>query len=132
MGRLWNLIRSRPEVRGNLLLTAVITATAIVAFCWGRHGAVSQAHAQGVGAAPAQLPPDGEYKRRVVAFIHGNMRTPREERGESLLPRFAPARVGFLVTRRIIEHACRSSNVIVSDSEVDKSLKDDLQAFGAD
>ncbi|HYT94353.1 MAG TPA: hypothetical protein VEL76_36900 [Gemmataceae bacterium] len=132
MGKIWNLVRSRSEVRGNLLLTAVIASTAILAFCWGRHGALSNANAQGVAMPGQPQIPKGNYDGRVVAFIHGNIPITREELGEYLIARFGPERVDFLVNRRIIEHACARNGITVSDAEVDAQLKEDLKAFGKD
>jgi hypothetical protein len=136
MAKWWKLGRPGSEVRHNVLLTAVIGATAVLAFCWGRHGAMPRATAQGFGARTGDQTPipnlSSDYKSRVVAFIHGNIPITREDLGEYLIARFGAERVEFLVNRRIIEHACRASNIGVSDAEVDSQLKMDLLGFGPD
>jgi hypothetical protein len=135
MKALFAKVRPGKWVWQRALMAVVVAGVAVLAFCWGRHGAGNRAIAQAPPGAfeppPILVPASGsDYARRVVAFIHGNIPITREDLGEYLIARFGAERVEFLVNRRIIEHACKLRNITVSDVEVDAQLDADLKAFG--
>jgi hypothetical protein len=117
--------------RRRVLQGAVVSAVAVAAFCWGKHGGTSPASAQQQPGRSnlALSPSQSDYDRRVVAVIHGNIPITREELGEYLIARFGAERVEFLVNRRIIEHACHAHRIHVSDAEVDQEYAADLKAM---
>src|SRR5207247_138483 len=59
-----------------MVLAAGFAGVAVLAFCWGRHGGLSQAKATPPGGEPfaEQLPlapvSNSDYARRVVAYIY--------------------------------------------------------------
>jgi parvulin-like peptidyl-prolyl isomerase len=118
-----------------LLLAAGFAAVVTLAFCWGRHGGLSQAKAAPPGdpfVEPLPLAPvsNSDYARRVVAYIHNNIPITREDLGEYLIARLGAERVEFLVNHRIIEHACQSKRIQISDAELNAQLADDIKAMG--
>ncbi len=136
MKALYSKMRPSKWVWQRMLMAGVVAGVAALAFCWGRHGALSSATAQGPGRAageplPALAPvTNSDYARRVVAFIHGTIPITREDLGEYLIARFGAERVEFLVNRRIIEYACQAARITVTDEEVEKQINDDLKSFG--
>src|SRR5262245_53645919 len=113
-------------------MAGFVVGVAALAFFWGRHGAM-HAVAQGPqGAGGGAFPgsqADSDYKRRIVAYIHGNIPITREDLGEYLIARFGAQRVEYLVNRRIIELACQARGIAVSDAEVDAQMKEDIASF---
>jgi hypothetical protein len=116
---------------GGLLVAALVGA-----FYWGHHGGINQARAQYQSSIPSitssfspQGGGNGDYSRRVVAYIFGNRAITREELGEYLIERVGADRVDFLVNRRIIEMACGQKNIKVTDAEIDAQLAEDLKGF---
>jgi hypothetical protein len=110
-----------------------VVAVGVLAFCWGRSCAQSPAP-QGPlvpkivpPAAPAA--PASDYSRRVVAHIYGGYPVTREEFGEYLIARYGAERIDNFINRRIIEVACQSQNISVTDAEVEGALKTDLETF---
>ncbi len=110
-------------------MVGFLAGVAALAFFWGRHGATAQQPMKGRGDPSAPGVSD-DYQRRVVAYIYGNVPITREELGEYLIARFGAERLEFLVNRRIIEMACRSRGVTVTDAEVDAQLDEDIRSFG--
>lgn len=140
-----NLLRWRPNLRWprapfarNLFLAGAFLLASLGAFCWGRLGSGDAAHAQAPDAAlrasnylgTAQTGPAGDYSRRIVATIHGNINITREELGEYLIARFGAERLEFLVNRRIVELACKNKGVYVTDGEIQAQFEEDLKVFG--
>jgi hypothetical protein len=111
-------------------MVGFVAGVAALAFFWGRHG-VSRAVAQSQDGIRDKLGPRGdpEYSRRVVAYIHNNIPITREDLGEYLIARYGAQRLEFLVNRRIIEMACQSHGVFVSDAEVNAQLAEDIKGF---
>jgi hypothetical protein len=117
--------------RKKVVLGVLMVMIAGAAFCFGRSVAKSQTPAQTttpgkIAPAPIVPPPPSDYSRRVVAHIYKNIPITREELGEYLIARFGAERLENLVNRRIIELACQSKGIVVSDAEVEAALKDDL------
>jgi parvulin-like peptidyl-prolyl isomerase len=73
-------------------------------------------------AAAGPTPPPNE----VVAYLWGSTPVTREELGEYLIARHGADKVEFLVNRRIIDTECKAKNVTVSEEEIDRGLKEDL------
>jgi PPIC-type PPIASE domain len=119
-----------------LVLAAGFAGVAVLAFCWGRHGGLSEAKATPPGGDPFVEPlplapvSNSDYSRRVVAYIHNNIPITREELGEYLIARFGAERVDFLVNHRIIEHACQARGIQITDAEITAQLNDDLKVMG--
>jgi hypothetical protein len=80
----------------------------------------------------APLAPESgtDYSRRVVAYIHKNLPITREDLGEYLIARYGVEKVEALINRRIIDMACRSRGIQITDAEVKASLAEDLKGFG--
>ena len=110
-------------------LAGFVAGVAALAFFCGRHGAPRAVAQAPINFGPNERPGD-DYKRRVVAFINGNVPITREELGEYLIARYGAQRVEYLVNRRIIEMACAQSRITVSDAEVDAQIREDLKLFG--
>lgn len=72
------------------------------------------------------------YDGRVVAYIHENIPITREELGEFLIARFGVERLDFLVSRRIVEEACKSRGIAVTDAQVEAQLRLDLAGLKMD
>src|SRR5262249_18344993 len=117
-----------------LVVGALMLGAIGVAFMLGRQGALSDCQAdpppqpvlQEQGASQGA---PGDYAQRVVAYIYGNMPITREELGEYLIARFGAERAEFLVNRRIVDMACRSRGIYVTDGEIHAQLLEDLKAF---
>jgi hypothetical protein len=123
--------RIRPDswVLRKLGMIGFLAGVAALAFFWGRHGATAQQPGKGHGES-SQSGVSDDYKRRVVAYIYGNVPITREELGEYLIARLGADRLEFLVNRRIIDMACRAKGITVSDAEVDAQLDEDIKSFG--
>jgi PPIC-type PPIASE domain len=114
-------------------LAAVLLAAIGAAFFLGRQGALSDCQAQ----TPASSIPEPnlspvsatDYGQRVVAYIYGNVPITREELGEYLIARFGAERTEFLVNRRIVEMACKSRGVVITDAAIEAQLREDLNNF---
>lgn len=64
-----------------------------------------------------------------VAWLWGKEPITREELGEFLIRRFGAEKLPFLVNRRVIETACHSRGLFVSDAEIDRDLDDYLKTL---
>jgi hypothetical protein len=131
-------VRPNPWLTRRLVMLAIVVGVGVGAFCWGRHGAVSDVDAQ---QAPQQnlnlMPVSGtpgantiDYQRRVVAHIYDNIPVTREELGEYLIARFGAERIEFVINRKIVELACKSKGIFITDADVDRQLVDDIKSFG--
>jgi hypothetical protein len=119
-----------------LLLGAGFLSLAALAILWGRHGSLSEATANPPApqAAAQQQPPppsaaSSEYTHRVVAYIYDTIPITREELGEYLIARMGKERLGNLVNKRIIEHACQQKGIEVTQAEVEADLADTLKGL---
>lgn len=121
-------------VARRLSYVAGVAGIAAAAFFWGRQIALSQTRTTDPIAGKFEVTPvsssNGDYSRRVVAYIHGNIPITREDLGEYLIARIGTERVEALVNRRILELACRAQGVYVTDAEVQAQLNEDLKALG--
>jgi parvulin-like peptidyl-prolyl isomerase len=121
--------------RRRIVLGLAMGAVAVLAFCWGRSGAQqppAQVQMPSIGKIipPAAAPATpSDYSRRVVAHIYGTVPITREDLGEYLIARFGAERIENFVNRRIIEVACQSRGITVSDAEVEAALGDDLKGL---
>jgi hypothetical protein len=131
---MWKALRPEARMWKKMMLALVMFIVGVLAFSWGRHGALSEAKGNPPGSDPAVngAVPAGsnDYNTRVVAFIYNNIPISREELGEYLIARFGKERVEFLVNRRIIEMECKARNINITDAEVDFQLEEDLKSFG--
>jgi parvulin-like peptidyl-prolyl isomerase len=78
--------------------------------------------------ATGPTPPPNE----VVAYLWGSTPVTREELGEYLIQRQGAEKIEYLVNRRIIDAECKAKNIVVSEEEVDRGLKDDLDMLHVD
>jgi hypothetical protein len=129
--RLRNRLPSWAAGRRVVLLggTAVLV---VLAFCWGRWGAVPAANGDPPRQGIQEITPPWarpECANRPVAFIYGNVPITREDLGEYLIARYGPERVDFLVNRTIIDRECRAKGITVTDAEVEAQLIDDLRSY---
>ncbi len=131
---MWKRLRQLwpgPRVRNRVLVASAMLVIAILAFCWGRRGALPEATANPPDVAMIQDRPTAsnlgsDYSKRVIAYIYNNIPITREELGEYLIARFGKQRSDFLINRRIVELACQAKGIYVSDVEVENQLKEDL------
>ena len=119
------------------MMALVMVGATMAAFYWGRLGGAARVDAQqvqpqialpGQGAQPQAA--QGDYARRVVAYIYDNVPITREELGEFLIARFGKERVEFLITRRIVERHCQAKGIFVTDLEVENQFRTELKELG--
>src|SRR5262245_38984533 len=124
----WRILQKLRPSRSVTMTGVGMIAIGVVCFICGR---VSIARAQQgrerinellSGSKPGS---DG----RVVAYVHDNIPITREELGEFLINRFGAERLETLVSRRIIELACKAHGIEVTDAMVDAQLRQDLRAM---
>jgi parvulin-like peptidyl-prolyl isomerase len=77
---------------------------------------------------PGPMPSPGT----VVATIHGKIPITREELGEFLIARFGGEKLEYLINRRILDLACQQKNIVITEQEVDQTLKADLAPLKLD
>lgn len=130
-------LRSNPALTRRLLVVATLLGVGAGAYCWGRHAALTQTAVEPVEPATndvktisASGQAKTDYQRREVAYIYDNIPITREELGEYLIARFGAERVGFLVNRKIVDLACRSKHIVITDAEVNAQLEQDIKSFG--
>ena len=122
-----------------LLVVGFLGVTAMTVF-WGRNGSLSEAMANPPGpgqAAPQPNPRNpptaaansSDYSHRVVAYIYDTMPITREELGEYLIARMGKERLGHLINKRIIEHACQQKGIDVTPAEVEADLAETLKGL---
>lgn len=135
---MWKLVpkvRLNPPLLRKLSMLLVLAAATVSAFYWGRTGALQATAQQTHVPAPVDhgaknSAANGDYQRRVVAYLYDNMPVTREDLGEYLIARLGAERVEFLVNRKIVEVACQSKGIHVTDAEIEAQLADDLRGFG--
>src|SRR5262249_50278322 len=66
-------------------------------------------------------------KQPVVAMLDKDTPLTREEFGEYLIRRYGTNKLELFVNLRIIENACARKGIVVTESEVDEALRDDLE-----
>jgi parvulin-like peptidyl-prolyl isomerase len=107
---------------------------------WARTTLLPHATAQpaGVAQVPAAAPagpapaaaegaPEGDYARRVVAYVHDSEPVTRQDLGEYLIARHGPEKLPTLVNVRIIEDVCRRQGIEVTAAEVESAVAEELQ-----
>ncbi len=126
---------ARPAVR-RVALAAVVVAVAVVTWCC-RGSFVHRADAQPAPAqppAPAPTPAPAravvsDYADRVVAYIHKYQPITRQDLGEFLVARHGADKLPLLVNKRILDHACRQHNIVVTAAEIESALADELKGL---
>lgn len=126
--------------RRRLALGLVVASLATLGILLGRYGMLSRATA--TTPPPPQQPSKAEptapqaangnaadYSQRVVAYIYDTIPITREELGEYLIARMGSDRLGNLVNRRIIEHACQQKGIEVTAAEVEADLNETLKGL---
>jgi len=73
-----------------------------------------------------------DYSQRIVARIYGNEDISREDLGEFLIARHGYQTLETLVNRRIIDHACKLKNIVITDADVEAALDEDLKPMNID
>lgn len=125
--------------RRRLILGLGVVGLATLGILLGRTGTLSRATAttpppaqQAKVEPPAPVANTGsgaEYSQRVVAYIHDTIPITREELGEYLIARMGADRLGNLVNRKIIEHACKQKGIEVTAAEVEADLNETLKSL---
>jgi parvulin-like peptidyl-prolyl isomerase len=64
---------------------------------------------------------------QVVAWLYNNRPVTREDLGEFLISRYGSEKVEFLVNRRIIDQECVTRGITVTEEDVDRDFKSDLE-----
>jgi parvulin-like peptidyl-prolyl isomerase len=131
-----NQVPTKPATRGvgrtRVAFVLAMVLVGVLAFCWGRSGAQSpqpQLPPLGKIVPPAASQQPSDYSRRVVAHIYNGVPLTREEFGEFLIARYGAQRIDNFVNRRIIETACQSNGITITDAEVEAAFKDDLKGL---
>ncbi|MCS7046924.1 MAG: peptidylprolyl isomerase [Gemmataceae bacterium] len=102
----------------------------VLGFLMGRAGrGPAKANLSRTALEPPRLASDSDYDKRVVAYIYDNIPITREELGEFLIERFGPERLEMLVTRRIVELACRSRGIQITDAQIEAQLDMELKTL---
>jgi hypothetical protein len=132
------MLRPSPAFARRLLMLGVVAGVAVGAFCWGHYGAVPPAEGQQLSApvtpTTVSATPGGrtdDYSRRVVAYVYDGIPVMREELGEYLIARFGKERLEFLINRKLVEMACKSQGIVITDAQVNAQLEEDIKSFGA-
>jgi len=115
-----------------MMLALVVFGVGVLAFCWGRHGAMSEAKANpptDLTLQPVTQASHSDYGQRVVAYLYNNMTITREDLGEYLIARFGDQRLDFLINHRIIDLACKARNIVITDQMVAAELQQNLEGF---
>jgi hypothetical protein len=126
--------------RNRLLLVVGLVGLAAMTVFWGRNGSLSEAMAnppvasqaaphQDPANVPAAAATSSDYSHRVVAYMYDTIPITREELGEYLIARLGKERIGNLVNKRIIEHACQQKGVEVTPAEVEADLAETLKGL---
>lgn len=107
-----------------------VGSVAVIGFMIGRMW-VSPAQGQ---TGPNPLRPaasayDDEYSKRYVATIYDTIPVTREELGEFLIARYGADRLDMLVTRKIVEMACRTKGIEVTDEVVEQQLDREIKGL---
>ena len=115
-----------------VMLSLGVVAVGVLCYFFGRSVSRTSAHPRdilhnSINKVASGAPTD--YNQRVVAYIHGTIPITREELGEFLISRFGPDRLDFLINRRIIELACKSRNITVTDAMIEAQLQNDLSSM---
>jgi len=135
------VLRPNPWLTRRLLMLGVLAGVAVGAFCWGHYGAVSSADGQQLSGRTTPTAPANqvtstpgvrtdEYSRRVVGYVYDNIPVMREELGEYLIARFGKERLDFLINRKIVEMACKSQGIVITDAQVDAQLSEAVKSVG--
>ncbi len=66
-----------------------------------------------------------------MAYIYDNIPITREELGEYLIARFGAERIEFVVNRKLVEIACKSKGIEITEADIDYQLAEDIRSFGA-
>ena len=128
------------RIMGKLPWVGVVIGAGVLAFFWGRHAALSQGTNP---TPPGQIQPgrpdlapapgnSSSYNQRVVGYVSWGgqqVAITREELGEYLITRLGADRLDFLINRKIIEMACASKGITVSDQDIEKQYAADLEGF---
>jgi parvulin-like peptidyl-prolyl isomerase len=77
---------------------------------------------------PGAAPSSGQ----VVATIHGNIHITREDLGEFLISRYGGEKLESLVIQRVLDRVSKERNVTVSEEDLDRTLKADLNLVNID
>ncbi len=118
-----------------ILFGLAMVGVAVFAFCMGRNGTSSaQAQSAVVFDSPTSRA-STDYNQRVVAYIYDNIEITRQELGEFLIARVGAEKLDFLVKNRIVDLACRSKGIQVTDAEIKAQYYrdiNDMKQFGVD
>jgi hypothetical protein len=128
---MWQKLRALRLVGKKMMLALIVLGVGVVAFCWGRHGALSVAKANpptDPGIENAFSASHADYDKRPVAYLN-NMPITRADLGEYLIARFGEQRLDFLINHIIIDMACKAQNIIVTDQMVMVELQENLKGF---
>ncbi len=121
-----NILQKLRPSRSVMMTGFGMIVVGVVAYVVGR---VTTTKAQQRPASYEELRsgPKTGYDGRVVAYIHGNIAVTREDLGEFLIARFGADHLEACVIRRIVELACKSRGIQVTDELVDLQLNQDLE-----
>lgn len=126
---IWKVLQKLRPSRSVMMTGIVMIAVGALSYFIGRVS--STANAQQRPSLNSEIYSSSKTGSdgRVVAYIHGDIPITRDELGEFLINRFGAERLETLVSRRIVELACKSRGIEVTDAMVDLQLKQDLKTM---
>jgi hypothetical protein len=139
LGKLWSIkngvakLTPSRAVLGKMTPVFGMLVIGVVCYFWGRLGmqtARTQTREE-ILRKVQQVEDKGDYSKRVVAYIYGNIPVTREELGEFLIARFGAERLPFMIDRHLVELDCKARGIVVTDQMVEAQLDKDLKAYNA-
>jgi RNA polymerase sigma factor (sigma-70 family) len=71
-----------------------------------------------------------DHREHPVAFIYDKTPISRADLGEYLIARFGEQRLDALINQRIIDRACKTKNIVITDQMVMTEFQENLREFG--
>lgn len=138
LGKLWSIKNGVAKLTPSRAVLSKMTPVfgmlviGVVCYFWGRLGMQNaRTHARTDPLRSGQLVDDqGEYSKRVVAYLYDNVPVSREELGEFLIARFGVERLPFMIDRHIVELAAKARGITVTDQMVEAQLDLDIKSYG--
>ena len=121
-----NILQKLRPSHSVMMTGFAMLAVGVMAYFVGR-ASTARAQTRTQPIADLQSRQNPGYDGRVVAYIHENIPITREELGEFLINRFGAEYVETVVNRRIVELACKSRGIQVTDQLIDLQLSQDLE-----
>ena len=117
---------------GTILIATVLASAGLTLAGGKKQTPIPPASGKTAGLQERERVPPPVQLKQPVAIINGNVPISREEYGEYLIRQFGAEKLEAFVNRRIIERACESRNITVTDLEIEEVLQQDLKQLNID